>query len=224
MYAPFWQGTQTIGALGRQNLFTSSFPTLSYLLLERNYGMSTEAAKGIARNTSLVLIALIVIGFTLYVFLNRNARTPPERRALIFRTLRAFYEILFFYLALTNLWFQPWYLIWLVALAPILADHVTANRTLLFCIGGILNYFVWFFLWGWNRADGMDITVTAILAVYFLPLFYTLYAALKAFYDRIWSRQAQAAQVAVPADVPHEVVVQEAGPSNLSTRPARSRP
>jgi len=134
LYLPFWQGPQTIGALGRQTLFTASMPTLSFLLLELNFGISTEAAKGIARNASLILTAITVIGLTLFVFFKGNARTAPERRALIFRTLGAFYEMIFIYLAFANLWFQPWYLIWLVALTPFVALYTNANRTVLFCI------------------------------------------------------------------------------------------
>ncbi len=218
LYLPFWQGPQTIGALGRQSLFTASMPTLSFLLLESNLHISTEAAKEIARNASLVLTAITVIGLTLFVFLKGNARTAPERRTLVFRTLGAFYEMIFIYLAFANLWFQPWYLIWLVALTPFVALYTNANRTVLFCIGGIINYFVWDFLWFWSGAGPIDITVTAILAVYFLPLFYTVYSVLKPMYDRIWSREPEVVAVLEVRDQ------QEARGASLSTRPVRPKP
>jgi hypothetical protein len=188
LYAPFWQGPQTIGALGRQGLFTSSFPTVMVGLMERIWGVSTEIAQGAARNLSLALTAITAIALTLFVFFKGNARTPEERRALINRALTAFYEMLFIYLAFANLWFQPWYLMWLVALTAPLARYTNANRTVLFCIGGIVNYFVWDFLWLWNEADGVDNNVTAVLMVYFLPLFYTLYTIVKPLFDRMYTR------------------------------------
>ena len=152
--------------------------------------MDTGQAEGLARNLSLALTALTAIGLTLFVFFKGFARTRPYRRVLVFRTLGALYEMIFIYLAFANLWFQPWYLIWLVALTAPVALYTNANRTILFCIGGIANYFVWDFLWLWNESSGLDNNVTAILVVYFLPLFYTLYSAVKPLYDRMVSRDA----------------------------------
>ena len=98
---------------------------------------------------------------------------------MVNRTLRAFYEITFVYLAFATLWFQPWYLMWLIALTAPLASFTYAYRTILFCIGGVVNYFVWDFLWLWNRAPNRDIQVTSALVVYTLPLAYTLYVWLR---------------------------------------------
>jgi hypothetical protein len=201
LYAPFWQGPNTIGALGRQNLYTASLPSLSYQLLEANFKISTEDAKNVTRNAALALTALTVLGLALFIFVKGNANTAPSRRSLVFRTLGAFYEVLFVYLAFATLWFQPWYLIWLVALTPVVALYTNANRTFLFCVGGIATYFVYIFLWFWNKSGSLDITLTAAFAIYFTPLFYAVYTLLKSLYERVWNRES------LPVYVPKETEV-----------------
>src|SRR5881409_3870552 len=112
------------------------------------------------------LTAAVSIAWAVYVLRGRNARTPEERQVLVGRTLVAFYEIIFFYLAFASLWFQPWYLVWLVALTAPVGRFTNANRTILFCIGGVANYFVWDFIWLWDEATIRDNQVTSALAIY----------------------------------------------------------
>lgn len=176
LYAPFWQGPQSIGALGRQNLFTASIPKVTVDILVGNYGVTNANAESFVRTAALGLVAALTLLLALSIFRMGNAETPQERSRLVGRTLVAFYEIIFAYLAFATLWFQPWYLMWLVALTAPLASYTNANRTLLFCIGGIANYFVWDFLWLWNRTDIRNVQIMAVLVVYTLPLFYTLYS------------------------------------------------
>lgn len=176
LYAPFWQGPQSIGALGRQNLFTASIPKVIVDIMVGQYGMYSGDAEGIVRTTALLLMGLLTLLLAVGIFRMGNAETQDQRSRLVGRTLAAFYEIMFAYLALAALWFQPWYLMWLVALTAPLARYTNANRTVLFCIGGVANYFVWDFVWLWNRTQVGDIQVLAVLVVYTLPLFYTLYS------------------------------------------------
>lgn len=212
MYAPFWEGTKTIGALGRQSLFTASLPkVLADWLTERRFDelvaqgrtaqeatvLAQSSSESLVRNIALVLMAIVVLGFALRIFLSRSAHTPAERDRLVGYTLRSFYEIIFVYLAFATLWFQPWYLMWLIALTAPLASYTYAHRTLLFCIGGIVNYFVWDFIWLWNRAPNRDIQVTSALVVYSLPLAYTLYTWLRPLWKRVPARPVE--EVAAPA-------------------------
>ncbi len=127
------------------------------------------------RNTAYGLVALIVLGLAAYIFRSRNAVTPEDREKLVGRTLGAFYEIIFAYLAIAALWFQPWYLMWLVALTAPMAKLVNVHRTLLFCIGAIANYFIWDYVWLWNRTDIGTNQIMAAIAIYTLPLVYTVY-------------------------------------------------
>lgn len=188
LYAPFWNGPDTIGALGRKNLFTASIPKVVLDVLVFDFNMRGDAqrqlAESMVRNAALVLILAISIGFSLRILLKGNARTHTERQSLIHHTLSAFYEVIFFYLAFATLWFQPWYLMWLVALTAPVARFTNANRTILFCIGGVLNYFVWDYLWLWNATPIRNIQITSVLAIYTLPLFYTLYVWISSIMSR----------------------------------------
>ncbi|HEX8597978.1 MAG TPA: hypothetical protein VF952_05610 [Chloroflexia bacterium] len=181
-YAPFWQGWQSIGALGRQSLFTASIPKVMLDVLVHNYQIDVPTAESLVRNGALALVGLVTLGLAVRVFRSRNAVTPAERDRLMDRTLSSFYEVIFVYLAFATLWFQPWYLMWLVALTAPLARYTYANRTVLFCIGAVGNYFVWDFIWLWNRTEIRNIQITAALVVYTLPLFYSLYVWLSPFW------------------------------------------
>jgi hypothetical protein len=189
LYAPFWEGPQTVGALNRQSLFTASLPKVLADWLAFDLGMGEGAAQSLVRYGALALVGLVVGVLSLRLLLGRNAQTLDERHELVGRTLRSFYEIIFVYLAFATLWFQPWYLMWLIALTAPIASFAYAHRTLLFCIGGILNYFVWDYLWLWNHAANREIQVTSALVVYTLPLAYTLYMWLRP----LWKRHAPAA-------------------------------
>jgi len=179
LYAPFWEGAKSLGPLGRQSLFTASIPKVTLDWIENTFFLlgddQRKYAEGLVRNGALALIVVIVVALSISILLRANARTPEERAALVGITLRSFYEVIFFYLALATLWFQPWYLMWLIALTAPTVSFTNANRTILFCIGGVLNYFVWDYLWLWNGATNREIQVTSAIAVYTLPLVYTLY-------------------------------------------------
>lgn len=174
-YAPFWEGPQSIGALGRQSLFTASIPKVIVDTMTLQFGVPSDIAEGIVRTSALGLMLLLVACIAVAIFLHGNAETLSQRARLVDHTLVGFYELIFAYLAFATLWFQPWYLLWLIALTAPLARYTNANRTFLFCIGGVANYFVWDFIWLWNGTQQHNIQVMAAIVVYSLPLFYTLY-------------------------------------------------
>jgi hypothetical protein len=179
LYAPFWTGPEGILPRNRGNLFTASIPKVIVDALV-NSGITDEvSAQFYVRTIAYVLVSIVAVGMAIYVFRSRNATTREERDKLVGRTLVAFYEIIFAYLIIASLWFQPWYLLWLVALTAPVARPTYVNRTLLFCIGGIANYFVWDYIWLWNRTDIRTIQITSALAIYTLPLLYTIYVWLK---------------------------------------------
>jgi hypothetical protein len=175
LYLPFWQGTRSIGALYMGPLFTASPAKVTVDWLVGSAGMEEGLAQSLVRNVALGLVAIVMLVWSVRVFLRGPATTPYKRQALVTETLKAFYETMFAYLAFATFWFQPWYLIWLVALTAPLARYTYANRTLLFCIGGIGNYFVWDFVWLWDRTPVVNTQIMAAIVVYTLPLFYTLY-------------------------------------------------
>ncbi|MGA7730729.1 MAG: hypothetical protein WCD37_05600 [Chloroflexia bacterium] len=174
-YAPFWTGPESIMPRNRGTLFTASIPKVILDTLVRDFGWSEGIAQWYVRNVAYGIVALVALGLAVWVWRTPNATTPEGRGILLRRTLIAFYEIIFAYLLVASLWFQPWYLLWLVALTAPVARMAYVHRTLLFCIGGVLNYFVWDFLWLWNRTDFRTIQITSAITVYTLPVLYTLY-------------------------------------------------
>ena len=186
-YAPFWVGTRTIGALARQDLFTASIPKVivDYLnsVLARP-GMSAaqtatlSAQVGQLVRTAAQWVVLIWVGVQ-SLWLVRAVRRGAGGADLITAGFRAMYEVLFVYLMFATLWFQPWYLQWLIILAPLTLSPTRVTRTFLFTLGGIANYFVWDFLWIWNKATFRTIQITAAVAINAAPLLYTIYAALR---------------------------------------------
>ena len=179
LYAPFWTGLDSILPRNRGNLFTASIPKVIVDALVRYAGLKEATAQFYVRNTAYTLVALVAVGLAIYIVRMRNATTPKAREKLVGTTLGAFYEIIFAYLIFAALWFQPWYIMWLVALTAPVAGLTYANRTLLFCVGGVANYFVWDYIWLWNRTDIGTNQITSALAIYTLPILYTLYVWLR---------------------------------------------
>ncbi|MDQ3929469.1 MAG: hypothetical protein M3328_10020, partial [Chloroflexota bacterium] len=184
LYAPFWQGPQTVGALGRQSLLTASLPKITLDVLQQDLHIAQGTAQSLVRYAALALVALVTLFHAVRIFLVGNVYARETREVLVRRTLAGFYEVLFFYFVFGTLWFQPWYLIWLVALTAPVGRYVNANRTVLFCIGGIANYFVWDFLWLWNRADVRNIQIASAIVIYTAPLFYSVYIWLRPLWEK----------------------------------------
>ncbi|MGA2503432.1 MAG: hypothetical protein ABSG01_05010 [Anaerolineales bacterium] len=119
-YLPFWNGLATLNITRRMQMFTTSIPSVIYRLLTPVLGLSESA-----RLVSLGALGLLAV-FTLYQSFQVNEQEPSRDFSSI-----AFY-ILAFYLMITCLWFQQWYSLWLVALAPLLPEN---NRRLALLIG-----------------------------------------------------------------------------------------
>ncbi len=174
-YAPFWTGPDSLLPRNRDTLFTASISKVALDTLTMDFGWGQAIAEWWVRNIAYGIVALVAAGLAVWVLQTPNTNTPKGRAQLLQRTLIAFYEIIFAYLLLASLWFQPWYLLWLVALTAPVARIENVNRMLLFCIGGVLNYFVWDFVWLWSRTEFRTIQITSAIAVYTLPVLYTLY-------------------------------------------------
>ena len=75
------------------------------------------------------------------------------------------------YLAFATLWWQPWYLVWLVALAALLPSRLIHERTLLFCFGGVLNYLVFKYIWPiYQPMTYTTIMGISVILIFGLPL------------------------------------------------------
>jgi len=134
-WAPFWAEGQGAWAGFRLQLFTTSWPLVARLALER----WLEPARAMALAQGLALGATAAYAL---------ARAVRVRRAEL---PEASYDLIFFYLAFGCAWFQPWYLIWLVGLAAASWDRERLGRAALFSALGLLSYLLYHFVWfGWG--------------------------------------------------------------------------
>ncbi len=107
-YIPFWNGMETFSIARRMQMFTTSMPALMYWFLKPDLGWF-EAG----RLVSLGALGLLAI-FTLFQTIWTQQQEPTDG------FLQTAFNILAFYLLVTCLWFQQWYGIWLIGLAPLL--------------------------------------------------------------------------------------------------------
>lgn len=167
-YIPFWQGSDPLGVGRRADMFTASLPNTLRLLLAE-FGLDRPLASAIALYTAVLLFGLIGL-FQMWQIWRGHTSLQ-----------RASFELLFFYLLLCCLWFQPWYLLWIIPLAAIIPHWGVASRTIVFCISGMANYVVWDMLYFWvfiPQSRGRDFTAeiqyTSAAFVYPIPLLLTV--------------------------------------------------
>jgi hypothetical protein len=110
-YFPFWNGFASFSIGRRMQMFTTSIPAVVYRFLKPALGFSESA-----RLVSLSALGLLAI-FTLVQTFRAQKQEPAEG------FLQTTFNILAFYLMVTCLWFQQWYGVWLVSLAPLLPER-----------------------------------------------------------------------------------------------------
>lgn len=159
-YAPFWAGWDTFRNFGdRGTLFTASWLAMLEALLERSLPKAT--AQGIAAGLAVALLAL---GAAWAAW--RAWRAPREAPA---HTL----WLLLWFLFCCNPWFQPWYLLWALALVALQPWRGRAARGVtLFCCTAMLSYVAGSFLLpalGWNP-EGAEWNALVSALIYLPPL------------------------------------------------------
>jgi hypothetical protein len=135
VYNPLWEGPDTLTALRRTDLFTASFGSVLRLDLEPAVGLAE--ATTYARAVSLSGFAIIAVLALLFAI---RAETASD-------VLRPAYLTLLAALLLATTWFQAWYVVWPLALGAALADSQRHLEVALLSLGGLLQYFVFIYLW-----------------------------------------------------------------------------
>src|ERR1051326_4066163 len=156
MYRPFWQGVDTLTVLRRTDLFTASLGSVLRLSLEPAFGLSDATV--IARWVSLGAFALVAL-----TALWQSARARTERD-----TLRAAYVSLLAGLLLATTWFQAWYIVWPLGLGAALAEPRRHLEVTLLSLGGLLQYFVFIYLWVMGyfpMTENLGVQSTAFLCI-----------------------------------------------------------
>ena len=135
VYHPFWEGLDTLTVLRRTDLFTASVGSVIRLTLAPGLGLAFATA--IARWTSLGAFFLVVL-ITLW-----QAIRAESSQAI----LRLAYFTLLGGLLLATTWFQAWYVVWPLGLGAALAEPRRHLEVALLSLGGLLQYFVFIYLW-----------------------------------------------------------------------------
>lgn len=149
---PFWEGWRTLSIGRRLGMFTTSLPAALVQLMIPILG--GEAA--------MRWVSLTAAGLTLGVAIWVGWRRSRGRSWDAFP--RAGFEILAFYLLVTCLWFQGWYVLWLVGLAALLPDR----NVRLFAVGFSLFVMVKYLVLGpvllwqlpWPPEPQLELTFT----------------------------------------------------------------
>jgi hypothetical protein len=156
VYRPFWEGPQTLTALRRTDLFTASLGSVLRLVLLPNLGLAD--ASTFARTVSLSAFVVVAV---VSVLLAIQAQNDLER-------LRPAYFTLLAALLLLTTWFQAWYIVWPFSLGAALGEPRRHLEVALLSLGGLLQYFVFIYLWVmglWPLTENLGVQLTAYLAI-----------------------------------------------------------
>jgi hypothetical protein len=156
VYRPFWEGLQTLTALRRSDLFTASVASVLRLSLEPSLGLATATTA--ARTLSLAAFGAVAV-----VALWMAARAQTEREVL-----RSAYLTLLGALLLGTTWFQAWYVVWPFSLGAALGEPRRHLEVGLLSLGGLLQYFVFIYLWVMGvfpPGENLGVQAAAYLAI-----------------------------------------------------------
>jgi hypothetical protein len=136
-YLPFWHGPETLTGLARtgEDLFTASPASVLRQILDPLLGgdLATLVARAFAYGSFGVVLGLILVR----AWRTRDARTAAR---LCYATVLAA-------LLLAITWFQAWYVVWPFGFGAALACGARHREVALLALGGLLQYFVFVYLW-----------------------------------------------------------------------------
>lgn len=119
-YAPFWDGLKTLTLNRREHMFTATVPAILFYASKFRIG-DNQAALIISRG-AFVLTALFSLWQGYQAMRNRVWDSFARAASLT----------LAFYLLVTCLWFQNWYTLWLIGLAPLVYNRYARSLAILF--------------------------------------------------------------------------------------------
>lgn len=134
-FAPFWDNGQALAGVRRQSdLYTTSFASwLIALLTERRLVIGRGILLDYIKQGAFVVIALTIL----------LARPRPgDFRSLV----HALFDVSLAYLLVGALWFQPWYLVPLIGLTPLVNPWRRAVA-ISYAFGATGSYVFYFYIW-----------------------------------------------------------------------------
>jgi hypothetical protein len=134
-YAPFWEHGRALEGVRRQaDLYTTSLGGLAMIEFgERHSQIGPLQFLDLIKGAALALIGLVI-----YASRPRSASAGEAARAA--------FDVTLAYLLLGALWFQPWYLVPLVGLIP-LVDRGRRAIAICYALGATGSYVVYFYVW-----------------------------------------------------------------------------
>jgi hypothetical protein len=178
VYSPYWEGLKTLTIQRRQSLFSATLPsTLFHTLIAYHPELNVDE---ITKMISLAAFGLTIL-FALAQVLRVGRGRPWERFT------QSAFNVLVFYLLFTNLWFQQWYTLWLIGLAPLLQD--SARRlAILFGFAVLSKQFIIgpLIFWDGPRLEQPWLELSLTLGSIGIPLAYTMFALLAAWLKPRW--------------------------------------
>ncbi len=136
-YAPFWDGIKTFNGLGQQlrplyyNASIVQFITAPLQLL-----VQPSEYSALDKTVRLVFYSLFII----FAAIQTRRLWILGPAADIRDLLTAAAKITFATLALITFWFQPWYIVWLLALGPLALQPYVRRQAVLMSAGALLTY------------------------------------------------------------------------------------
>lgn len=156
-YLPFWQGAETLAGLRRQAEETTT--SAASLVIAFKVG-------GLSKPAWLTILRPLATAMLLILLWWRRPRRPTDLPAAVYDGLLA-------QLLIATFWFQPWYLVPLIAAAAASVDTRRAVLALVFAASATASYLVYFYLWTtpwWGTLSDARIQALAAAVVYLPPL------------------------------------------------------
>ena len=170
-YSPFWDGVRVLNIASRTRLYSSSLPASIYYLLQDWHWTGNQAA---------AIVSSAAIVFTVFFAFLKSRKV--WKRPAIENYLDAATQVLLFYLLVTCLWFQNWYVLWVVGLAAPLKPGATRRLALLFCFAALskpLGIGPELF-WPKPQLDQPGLEIWFTLGIFALPWSYWLLSSIHA--------------------------------------------
>jgi alpha-1,6-mannosyltransferase len=152
-YAPFWVGWDTfVGLTALDTRFTASPATLLKL------GMTGMLGNGPAESAA----RLLAVGLFIVLLAYQLRKVRGDFEGVGVRVFAA----LALLLAIGTLWFQPWYVTWIIVVAPFGGRHAR-RLALLWSAGALCTYLLFDFAWYWypdlfNASGELGINAAAL--------------------------------------------------------------
>lgn len=180
-YAPYWRDISVFGADWRSVLYTTSLPTLVRVTIEPFLGQPQTDAL-ISRAAALVVAGWV--GWQCYLLWRDDRQDAPARAGL---------SILLFYLLVGTLWFEPWYAIWPLVIAALVADGPLLVGTLLLSLASLFKMPVFDYVMMVRSPDRIlpvaEREWGGTLGTLGLPWFYFAYQSFSRWLDKIRSKE-----------------------------------